>query len=421
MDMVKGCSAGGFKILTILMLAAMVHGAHADGYRNPPPTAAGIGKSGVNRVFVDDASAISYNPANLTVVEGGSFVLDTTFAKTENTWDFPLNPAGEVDSEDSWVVLPNLYASLPVGDNGVVLGLGVTTPYGQGIEWAAADVFSPVAPVSLYEAEIKLIDIKPTVAFKLGDRVSVGVGADIYYSELEFDALTGTFPPPVAPPFPPPTGTARAEGDDVGFGGSIGVTWQITDRQRAVFTYTSEVELNYDGDLSATGTLLTDSSFGLEITYPNILAAGYGIELTDDIRIEANVEWLEWSVNKSQSADLGAANNAIFGGSLDIPQDWDDTFTFGVGGDWRLCDHWTLRVGYAFIETPIPDSTITPILPDADRQVLSFGLGYTHDRHSIDVAYSFSFYDDRDTATSPYPGDYDIDSDLVGLTYSYSF
>ncbi len=389
------CSLAAFAVLGVLGDSA-----HADGYRNPPPTAAGIGKSGVNRVFVDDASAISYNSANLTTIEGGSFVVDNTLAHTENSYNNPLNPAGNVDSKDEWVLLPSLYASTPVGDNGMVLGLGITTPYGQGLEWAAADVFDPVAPVSIYQAELMLININPTVAFKISDRISVGLGANIYYSELELNALSAA------------GDEIKAEGDDVGFGGNIGVTWQMTDRQRVALTYQSEVDLNYEGDLSVTpGILLTSSSFGLGVTYPNILAAGYGVELTDDIRIEANVEWLEWSSSKTQVADLGV------NGSIPMPQNWENTFTFGVGGEWQVNENWTLRSGYAFIETPIPDATLSPILPDADRHALSFGLGYETGAHAFDVAYTFSFYDDRATSL----GTYDIDSDLVGLTYSLSY
>ena len=45
-------------IVSYVLGLAVVHVAYSDGYRNPPPTAEGIGKSGANMVFVDDASAI---------------------------------------------------------------------------------------------------------------------------------------------------------------------------------------------------------------------------------------------------------------------------------------------------------------------------------------------------------------------------
>ena len=156
----------------------------------------------------------------------------------------------------------------------------------------------------------------------------------------------------------------------------------------------------------------------MEITYPNIIGAGYGIVLGESVRLEANLEWLEWSSNKSLDADLGS------NGKLSIPQDWDNTITVSVGGDWQLDENWLLRAGYAFIESPIPDATMAPILPDADRHALSLGFGYTTGKHTVDVSYTFSIYDDREPtiAENPaFPGSYDIDSNLVGLTYSYLF
>ena len=65
--------AGLLTGVTIFSQSAM-----ADGYRNPPPTAEGIGKSGVNSVWVDDASAISYNPANLAFQTNRSVVISLT-------------------------------------------------------------------------------------------------------------------------------------------------------------------------------------------------------------------------------------------------------------------------------------------------------------------------------------------------------
>ncbi len=392
--------------ITIMALAT-AGTALADGYRNPPPTAEGIGKSGVNAVFVDDASAISYNPANLAFQDSGSLVVDVTLARTENSYTNPFNPAGTVDSNDEWVPLPNLYVGLPVGE-GVAVGLGITTPFGQGIDWNPTDLYNPSAPASIYQAEIMLLNFNPTIAVRLGDNLALGLGADIFYSELEFNALTGLGGPPA--------GTANVEADGMGYGGNVGITWQIDGRQRAVLTYRSEVKLDYEGDLRTIGAPLANSSFGLGVTYPNMVSAGYGIELTDAIRVEANVEWLEWSSTKTQIADLGV------NGPLLLPQNWDDTFTFGVGGDWQLDEHWVVRAGYAFIETPIPDETITPLLPDADRHALSLGLGYAVGGHALDVAYTFSIYDDRTSPiTGSAPGTYEIDSDLLGLTYSYSF
>ena len=75
-----------FALLFLLSGVAAIHTqCPADGYRNPPPTAEGIAKAGANSAFVDDASAVSYNPANLGFQTNESFVACLTAAQADTT------------------------------------------------------------------------------------------------------------------------------------------------------------------------------------------------------------------------------------------------------------------------------------------------------------------------------------------------
>ncbi|MDF7806534.1 outer membrane protein transport protein [Pontiellaceae bacterium B12219] len=394
-----------FKQLPMLLGAGLVlaQAAVGDGYRNPPPTAEGIAKSGVNSVWVNDASAISYNPANLAFQTNKSVVISTTFAQTDNTY-FPA-PATSFDSSGDWNVLPNIYYSQPIGDKGLSVGLGITTPYGQGLAWNESDFEKLIAgpkPV-IYEASVMMLDFNPTVAFKVNDYLSIGVGVDIYYSTLELDAVGASGAPPA------PLYNATGEGDAFGLGANIGITWLPTEAQRVALTYRSEVEMEYKGDFSS--PLPNNGNFETSLQYPNIVGLGYGVQFAEKFKIEALAEWLQWSLNESQSVDAG-------GTPLNAPNNWDDTFTFGIGGSWDITDSFVLRAGYAYLPSPIPSSTLTPLLPDADRQALSFGLGYTFGMSRLDVAYTYSIYDELADQKG---GTYDIDSNLIGLSYSTSF
>jgi long-chain fatty acid transport protein len=417
---------GIFTMLTFLSIAVLGQGLFADGYRNPPTTAEGIARGGANMIFVDDASAIFYNPANLAFQTNASIVAGVTFARQKITFDSATPGISDADSDGDWNVLPNIFVSMPISDSGIVFGLGISTPFGQGIEYDKEDLVNLAAfgppnfePPALYSAEIKMININPTVAFKISENIAVGLGADIYYSELEFKQY---YPWTAAGlPFDQ---KVKAKGDDVALGGNLALTWKLTENQSMAFSYRSEFKLEYEDDLKASpnGVVappqLVGSDFNLDIKYPTVLGVGYGIALTDTINVEANLEWVEWSVNETLSADLGV------NGELNVPQDWDNTITIAVGGDWSFAENWVLNAGYAFIETPIPEETIAPILPDADRHVLSIGFGYSMGGHKLDLSYAYSIYDDLDVDNNQltqFNGDYDIDSDLVGLTYSYSF
>lgn len=401
------CNTAGIKTLAFLILGAMAHGVYADGYRNPPPTAEGIGKSGVNMVFVDDASAISYNPANLAMQTNRSLVVAATFARTETTYS-PF-PGVSVESDGDWNVLPNIYYSQPVGEKGWVAGIGINTPYGQGVSWNASD-FAPLVPVVgtvPYEASVLFLNINPTIAFPIHESVYIGIGLDLVYSQLELKAVN---PHPVL--LPPATLPSEGDGDGWGVGGNVGITWLPTDRQRVAVTYRSRVDIDYEGDFEIAFPGLS-GDFETTIKYPNTIGLGYGIQLTDNIQIETQVEWLQWSVNDSQTLVTGPVVPPTT-----VDNNWDDTFTLGFGGSWAVTDAFVARAGYAFIPSPIPDATVTPLLADEDRHALSLGLGYAFGSHVVDLAYTFSIYDDRDNTPS---GAYEVDSNLVGLTYSYSF
>ncbi len=405
----------GFKIVVFLTLGAMVQGVYADGYRNPPPTAEGIAKSGANMVFVDDASAISYNPANLGLQTNASLVVGITMARTENTYENPLAGA-PFESDGDWNFLPNLFYSQPIGDNGFSLGLGISTPYGQGISWNQSD-FAPFvgvnpgqSPMIPYEASIMLINFNPTVAFKVHESVYVGVGVDIVYSQMELKALLDSsilgFPPGT-------TFDSEGDGDGWGVGANIGITWLVAEGQRLALTYRSQVKVDYEGDFKLNGATVGD--LDATVKYPNIVTVGYGVQLSEKVQVEAMVEWLQWSLNDTQPLTAG-------GIPADQVNNWDDTFTFGIGGSWAVTDWLVVRTGYAFLPSPIPEKTITPLLPDADRHAISVGLGFALGGHMIDLAYTHSIYDDRTAPlTGASPGTYEIDSNLIGMTYSYSF
>lgn len=420
--MTKQMNRIGFNVLTCLIAVGLESSLLADGYRNPPMTAEAIGKSGNAIVFADDASAATYNPANLAFQQNGSFVGSLTFAHLEPTYTAGITGDKAV-ADDPWQPLPNLFYSKPLDVANLVFGLGITTPYGQGSEYDRDALHDPnFRPNPVYKARLALVDINPNMALKLNDYLAIGGGASLIYSQLDF---TQYFPWSLYVPVLP-DGTAEVDADGYAAGGNAALTCFLTSKQRVALTYRSEFELDYEGDLELSGFApivpgtTPKSDFSTEINFPNIVGAGYGIELSESVRIEANVEWLEWSSNESINLDL-ANNQALLGGQNAIPNNWDDTVNVGVGGDWQFSEAWLLRAGYIRLESPIPDETITPLLADADRDAFSVGVGYQTGRHSVDLGYTYSIFDDREPSISEnraYPGTYDIDADLLSVTYS---
>ena len=404
--------------------------AHAEGFRNPPAGAANLGRAGGRIAHVDDASAIAQNPANLVDLQSPEFQFAPSAVYIKVDYQSPGGVTATTGNP--WKFLPNLFISAPLKKDKFAIGLGITTPFGLSNEWNPTGSFA--SPTGLryqapHFADLKTINFNPTFSARIHERLTVGVGLDVFWSELTLKQFYpwAAFPGSVGTE---PDGNTRLKGDGTGVGANIGVTWQMTERQRLAITYRSPVSVKYGGqfgldNITPTAAFLgatRNSNFGTRITFPSIVSFGYGIQVTDDFRIESDVEWIQFSKFKSLNLDVG--NNAFLFPSTKIAQNWKDTFTAGIAGDWKFAPGWMLRAGYQFYQSPVPDRTFSPTIPDADQHVLTVGLSYQTGPHTFDLGYGADFYASREITnnqTAAFNGTYQNTVHLFGLSYRYSF
>jgi long-chain fatty acid transport protein len=405
------------------VMAALVLGTTAsvwaNGFRNPPESASALGRSGGKVAQIDDASAVAINPANIVDLSKPEFVASLTLIHSETEFDSALG--GSSETEDPVKYLPNVFATMPMGEGRYTLGVGITTPFGQSTTWESDTPFKySIADV----ANLRVVNVNPTVATKINEKLSIGAGVDLFWSDLEFRQL---MPWSAIVGAPVPDGHAHITGDGYGFGGNAGLTYVVAKGHRVALTYRSPVKVEYEGDFEvnnvpAPGVLAPKSDFESDIEFPSIVALGYGVEMSPDLCVEADVEWIQFSTFDALPLDLGANNAAgIF--PPEIPQAWDDTWTFGLGADWRAAKNLILRAGWVYLESPIPEETLSPSLPDADRHVFSVGAGYARNGHAVDIGYALSMYDrgvDKNLVPSVL-GDYDTTTHLLAVSYGRSF
>lgn len=414
------------KILLAAVLAVpAVHSVVANGFRNPPAGGEELGQIGGKIASVDDASAISQNPANLVSVTNRQVLAAATIVNAEAKFTSPMG--GSATTKDDWKFLPDVYGAWPVMGDKLAFGFGITTPFGQSTEWSKDSILRYTAP---YYAEITVVDFTPTVAYRLNDQLSLGAGVDVFWSDFNVKQIypwSAVTRDPAAP-----DGQAEFSADGEGIGGNVALTWDATKRQRVALTYHSPVTVDYDGSfrvdnippaVSMAMPMITQrSDFSTKIDFPAVAGLGYLFKATDKLKLEADVEWIEFS--RYDDLPLNAHNDSPLLQSSSIPQNWKDTWTFGVGADWQLSQKIVLRAGYIYVESPIPDSTLAPTLPDADRHVVSIGIGYKYRGQSLDLAYAHSFFDDRNVQNNinpAYNGKYELTSDLIGVSYGYNF
>ncbi len=389
----------------------------ADGFRNPPDTAAALGKAGNHMVWVDDASALFYNPANLIDVPSREVQLSALVGYAHAEYHGLL---GRTETERAWSALPAIALAWPLQEadkeTDWALGLGIHVPYGRQTQWDSTGSFRYAAPIY---SQMMVADVSPSLAWRITDSVSIGAGPDVYYGRLRFRQLA---------PYSPRS-RITAEMDGYAVGGNVGVTWRLTPNQRLSLTYRSPFDLAFKGDMETVDIpppAVAESDIETTFRFPTIVALGYGIKFSETFRIEAKVEWLEFSRYKTMAVDAGA-NNPLIGmiGLANTPQNWNDTWTFGIGPEWRFAPEWTLRTGYLYLQSPIPDSTFAPTGLDVDQSAVGVGLGYQSGNHAVDLAYALGIFNKRHVHANQNPyyenGTYAFDGHLAALSYTYSF
>src|SRR4029453_10468378 len=85
--------------------------------------------------------------------------------------------------------------------------------------------------------------------------------------------------------------------------------------------------------------------------------------------LEADVNWYQWS--SFQSIPVTFPDRPDLSGP--IAEEYTHSFQSGFGAERTLNDRWTVRGGYFWDETPAPPASVSPLLPDSNRNGISLG------------------------------------------------
>ncbi len=391
----------------------------AGGFKIPDQSTRAMGMIDAFVAGADDASSVYYNPAGLTHLEGVQTVSNLYLAHGDI---FYSGPGGEEQSDGRYYTVPNFYVGAPVAcEKRLALGLGVYSPFGLGSRWGDGSNVRNFTTLS----EIRLIAVNPTAAFRVNDRLSVGVGVDYFWSRVINRRINDYS---AAGPFGEAEVDMDAEGD--GWGWNTGLQYKLTDTLTLGLTYRSQVNIDYDGSAvfdgfpTPGGPMKFDFPLASSIDFPATASAGLGWKATPKLRLECAVEWAQWSTRDVQSVTMEVPAGFPVPGRQDARIDWKDSWLLMLGAEYALNDTWTLRAGYGFNQTPVPRATSEPSLPVGDTHAVSLGVGYRLSEHAtLDFAYILSYGMSRtlNNASAPPDSSYDAISNFLsaGLTWQF--
>jgi len=340
----------------------------------------------------DDPSALHYNPAGMTQLEGIQFSAGTLLIG--GSIEFKSASGGKVDGDLAGAIAnppPStlfLTAHLPaLGLTNLpnwTVGIGVTSPFALQVEYPDDSLIAPVTT----RASLPLLDIKPTLAYKVNNYISVGGGLDIYtfasflgegHAEIKQNAAPGN-------PFGIPAGTGlEANGKDTALGFNASVLWTPLRNEAGKpllnlgFVYRNGADLDLDGKFLVNGAKVANARTTVEL--PDVYTwaiAGWPIRNAQhEWKIEVDVEYADWTDFKN--LDLQLSNGAV----IPQPRNYGDAWIFMVGTEFKVLSppvlpKWdvSFRTGYLRSETPVPSRDFNPSNPDADFNAFSAGVGF---------------------------------------------
>lgn len=352
-----------------------------------------------------DASAIFFNPANMTEL-GDNTQAMAGFTLLRPDYYTYVGP-NKIDQDEKVYVAPHLYVSGKVAD-GLYLGFGEYSEFGLGTKYEGGKNW----PLSFdsTRTEITSFTLSPTIAWQATEALSLGAGLRAVYFDVTMDRY---LPPSVMPP-----GTIfHMAADDWAYSYLLSAAYQVTDAVRVGVVYRGETKIEAEGDAELVQFGVKGGAKG-DITMPQSVMAGINWQATEKLNLGFTATWTDWT-----SYDV---LNVKFD-RFPIPassseKGWEETWRFSVGAEYQVNENWAVQLGLTHDESPVPHATSDTVCPPGDRDQIGLGFSYGKDNWKISADYMYVYIHSTDRSIMGYPCNVrEARTDTVGLTYSYNF
>jgi len=298
------------------------------------------------------------------------------------------------------------------------------------------------------KASLEAIDLNPTLGWQITPTFGVGVGAIARFSSVELNRHV-PFVNPLGTPGPVlDVGSLKLESDgfDQGYGFNVGILHKMTPRFSWGASYRSAISIDYKGSArisqNPTGSPFLDALLRTRIPYdtklpvktsidfPDMLSIGFAFAVTPEWLVEIDANRTGWSKFSDVPITFTGSAAGVLPNSV-IPENWDNSNNFRIGARWTTSPTTQVRFGYVYDETPQPEESVNPLLPDANRNGFTVGYGSNGKGFNWDVALMYLRFHERtrnstrstngvpDAGETIFNGTYNTTAYLLGLTLGW--
>jgi len=380
----------------------------AVGFRLPNQDPDAIARGNAFVATADNPSAIYYNPAGITQMEG--YLLRVGVYGITTGVDFTSSTGGKASADSSVQLIPQIYYVASPKDSKFSYGLGVYSPFGLGADYGQNTPFSTIAT----KGQLEYLTLNPVVAYQVNPYLSLAAGITINHSEISIEQnLTG------------PSNQFEFDGDGQAIGFNLGLLWQPREQWSFGLNYKSETEIDYKGNSEVSGLFPVTgrSSTSASLVFPQSIDAGVSYRPNENWNWEVNVDWTDWD----------AVNQSVLKGTplgdVPYPFNYQSSFMYEFGVTRYLENGYYVSAGYIYSENSVPSKNLSPLNPDANLHLGSIGVGRKTDEWSWALGYHFAYNGGRKVSGNQSNsliletsnGTYDIFNHAVNVSVTFAF
>lgn len=261
------------------------------------------------------------------------------------------------------------------------MGIAAYTPFGSTVQWENAWI----GRFALTRLELKAIFIQPTLSYRIADVIGIGAGFIISTGNVNLqkdipvqDSL-GNY------------GHAELSGKALGFGFNAGIHYDLNKKLSVGITYRSQINMklkNGNAEFTVPASLdpnFPDGKFTGALPLPNVTTLGWAYKPNEKLKIVLDINHVGWKAYDTLAFDYEQNTTSLV--DTKSPRNYKSIFAFRGGAQYQVLSKLDIRMGSGFGFTPVPDESVTPETPDANRVYITGGLTYRFsDNFSMDVS-----------------------------------
>jgi long-chain fatty acid transport protein len=373
-------------LLAVALVAGCPAAVLANGMRLASQDAFASARGEAFVATADNPSAIYYNPAGITQLDGFNVRGGVYGLYLGNSFTAPGGGQPYGDS-DHTAAAPQIFCTCTIPNLPVTLGLGIYAPYGASVNWPENTGFREVGT----KASLTYIRVNPVAAIKLPGGLSIAGGGMIDYGDIDLEqGLRPGVPYPL-------TNYFVFKGSGWSLGGNLGLLWQPWRVISFGATFRSMTPLNFNGSNSFEQQPLPAVVLPAQtrFRFPWTAVGGVSLRPTPKWNFEFDADFTDWTSFNYVTDQQQGLPPRQYSLQANLPSQielqWQGSWMYEFGAT-RYFDHgWHLSAGYVFNENSEPDTYYNPLVPDMDRYFIATGAGWSGKHLSFDLAYQFGY------------------------------